>query len=686
MPLSRILIIGGGFSGVKCAKVLRARLPRDRYEIVILNRENHLVFHPLLAEVVGGSINPNATAAPLRQMLPGVHCHTVEVQEVDLKNQSVKFEKDGGRPAQMAYDHLVLASGVGPNLSVVPGMSDHAFPLKTVGDALCLSSHVMEQLEKAELCDDAELRRWYLSYIVIGGGFSGVEVAGEINDLVRSSRRFFQNISADELTVTLIHSRDQILPEVSPSLRDFAQRKMEKTGIKILLGERVSQVTSAGTGLKSGARLRGATVVCTIGNVTLPFIERLDSPKERGKLITEPDMRIAGFENAWAIGDCAQVINSYDDAVCPPTGQFAERQGGQVARNIIRALRGQTTRPFRFKQLGQLCAIGGHSAVAELFGMRLSGFLAWFLWRTIYLMKLPSWSGRVKLAFDWTWELMFSRDLAHLKTNVTDRVTNAYYNAGAIIFAQGDPSANFYVIKKGEVEVLRPAAGDGDEVITVLGPGDFFGEMALLENQPHRKGVRARSPVEVLVMGKDVFSRISGALTPLKEIFAAALRRRTDIWQHLPRAHEVLQHEPLSTFIEPLPAEPLNENVLFDQALPLFSKKKQGFFFVVNDQQQLAGILTRTDLLRVVEAAALNKRGRADIRLKDIMETDIIAVKSDDSAILAVSTMREHGVKKLPVVSREDNKRLAGYVRIEQLMDFVVQKVRPEIYPAEPTT
>lgn len=209
----RIVIVGGGFAGVQCARVLRRRLSPERAEIVIFNRENHLVFHPLLAEVAGGSINPEAVAAPLRQMLPGVRCRTETVQDVDFAGRVVRFEGHDGQTKTMPYGHVVIACGEAVDLALMPGMADHAFPMKTVGNAMALRVHLMRQLERAEVCDDPERRRWYLSFIVVGGGYSGVEAAGEINDLVRGSRRFFQNVAADDIRVTLIHSRDQLLPE-----------------------------------------------------------------------------------------------------------------------------------------------------------------------------------------------------------------------------------------------------------------------------------------------------------------------------------------------------------------------------------------------------------------------------------------------------------------------------------------
>jgi NADH:ubiquinone reductase (H+-translocating) len=224
---TRIIIIGGGFAGVRCARTLRKRLTLEACEIVLFDRENSMAYYPLLAEVAGATIGPDSVATPLRQLLPHVRCRNEEVRRIDHVASEVEYEGYDGRLRRMRFDHAVIACGSSVSISFVPGMSDHAFPLKSVGDAMALRFHVMEQLEKAEVCDDPERRRWYLSFVIVGGGFSGVEVAGELNDLVRASIRFYSNFTAHDVTVTLVHARDQILPEVSPTLREFARKEME---------------------------------------------------------------------------------------------------------------------------------------------------------------------------------------------------------------------------------------------------------------------------------------------------------------------------------------------------------------------------------------------------------------------------------------------------------------------------
>ena len=357
-----------------------------------------MVFHPLLADVAGASINVDAAAAPLRQMLPAVDCRTERVQRIDLHSSEIEFAMVTVTCTRPHFDHVVIACGAESNLGIIPGMSEHAFAFKVMRDAIDLRQHIVQQMESAEAASDPDLRRWHLNFIIVGAGFSGVEVAGEINELVRSSTRFYRNFRKKMLSSRMVHSQDQILPEVAPTLREFAKKKMEKAGVTVLLNTRAVAATHEGVELNDGRMLKGGTVVCTIGTAISPLVQNLDVPKERGRIRTTPEMRIEGQTNAWAIGDCAYIINAFDNKPSATTAQFAERQGRQAALNLVRILKGEPTQPFRFKALGQLCSIGGYQAVAEMFGVHISGFLAWLMWRGVYLLKLPTWSRRIKVA------------------------------------------------------------------------------------------------------------------------------------------------------------------------------------------------------------------------------------------------------------------------------------------------
>jgi NADH dehydrogenase len=672
--MKRVVIVGGGFGGVCCARTLRRKLPANACEVMVFDLENHLVFHPLLPEVAGGSIQPDAVAAPLRQMLPGVRCRSEEVKSIDPAARRLTFIGSEGRVGELEYDHVVIACGTRVNLGGVPGMADHAFPLKTLGDAIALRSHLMEQMERAEVAE-ASRRRWHLTFVVVGGGFSGVEVAGEINDLVRGSLRFFPSLLREQVSVTIVQGPSYLLPEIGPGLRRRAQAMMERAGVTLLLNTRVDAVTPQGVRLRDGRTIAAATVVSTIGNGSSPIVEGLTTPKDRGRLVTEADMSLPGHPQVWAVGDCASIRNARDGSECPPTGQFAERQGKQVAENIARVLAGQPTRAFQFRPLGQLCSIGGRRAVAEILGVRLSGFPAWFLWRGVYLAKIPAWSKRVRVAFDWAWDAMFARDLAHLRPDLTERVGYAYYPAGDFIFRQGDPANDLFVIEEGEVEVCHEGTAPGSaEVIALLGPGDFFGEIALIEDRPRTASVRARTAVKVVVMGRKPFDQICRSLPPLRNLVEGAARRRTRTsWLQLPEVAAALGELPLRRLVEPPPMVAGPDDLLRD-AVARFLREGFDICCVVDGERRLQGILTRSDLLRVAElAASLPPEKRVGLKVGQAMVPNPVTVRIGDPSLLAAAVLRDHGLQGVPVLSDGDDGRLEGYVRVEKMMELVIR-------------
>jgi NADH dehydrogenase len=419
--------------------------------------------------------------------------------------------------------------------------------------------------------------------------------------------------------------------------------------------------------------MKGGTVVCTIGSSTAPVIERLQAPKDKGRILTDRDMRMRGEANAWAIGDCALIINGLNGQPCPTTGQFAEREGRQCAKNILQSLKGAPTRPFCFKMLGELCSLGGHSGVAILLGMHLSGFVAWFIWRGVYLFKLPTWARRFQVGFDWAWLLIFPRDLAHVRIRQTDRVTTAHFQAGDVIIERGDPATHFYVIKEGEVEVVRVTDKDPNgEVVAVLGPGSFFGEKALLSNEPRVANVRARTAVDVLVMGKNIFTQISGALAPLRDALAQALNRRAvDVWKGEPQVYELLKQTKLRELMEPVPQPILKPETTLREVSRAFVEHGNEFFYVSSDGETLEGILTITDLLRGRSMGA-----RDETPVREFMTKNPVAMAADDDCAVAASSIREYRLKSLPIVERKDNRKLVGCLKVRRMMAFVFEKLQ----------
>jgi len=364
----------------------------------------------LLPEVVGASLLPGHVIAPLRQLATKSRVFMVQVTDIDLTTRTVHYLGEGS--GELRFDELVLACGQGANLELVKGMARYALPLKTLGDSLFMRNRAIVRLEQAELQPDPTSRRWLTSFVVIGGGFSGVEVAGGLADFLRASKRYYRSIG--DVRVQLVHSGDRLLPELSPELGAFAERKMREQGIDVRLGARCARVDDRGITLQSGEIMSVGTVICTIGTAPNPLIAALPLPKQRGRLTVAPDMSVPDAPGVWAIGDCAAVPNARDGAVSPPTAQFAERQARQLADNLVRKARGLPTRPFRYRPLGQLAAIGHNKAVAELVGLKLAGFVAWLMWRGVYLLKIPTLGRKVRLYLEWNWAMFFPPDISHL--------------------------------------------------------------------------------------------------------------------------------------------------------------------------------------------------------------------------------------------------------------------------------
>ena len=413
-----LIIVGGGFAGMRTARELEHTLPPD-WTLTVISQENFITFNPLLPEVVGASLLPGHVVAPHRQMIHCSHVCMARVSEIDTAAKIVHYLGEG--PGTFRYDQLVLTCGTNASLDVVKGMESHALPLKTLGDALFLRNHLIARLEQAELQPDVEHRRWLTSFVIVGGGFSGVETAGELVDFLYASLKYYKRVREPDLTVTLLHSGDRLLPELSASLGSFTLRKMRARGVNVRLNARAVRVTDRDVQLDSGDIIAAGTVICTIGTQPNALVEALPAPQNRGRIAVNPDMSVPGLDGLWAAGDCAAIVNALDGKVSPPTAQFAEAQAKQLAANIVAKLNERPTQPFCYRPRGQLSSIGHNKAVAEIMGVRLSGFVAWLMWRGLHLLRIPTFSRKLRLFLEWNWAMFFPPDIAHFSYRRTRR-------------------------------------------------------------------------------------------------------------------------------------------------------------------------------------------------------------------------------------------------------------------------
>jgi NADH dehydrogenase len=520
----RIVILGGGFGGVYTARALENILSPGDADVFLVNRENYFVFQPLLPEVISGNIGITDTVAPIRALCPRTRLYVREIERVDLRKRTVVLAPGTFRPkvTELSYDYLVIASGTRTDLSGMPGMAEHALAFKNLGDALILRNRALQALEEAENEPDSQFRRALLTFVVGGGGFSGVEVVAELNDFLRRAARTYRAIRPEEIRCVLVHSGDRILPEITPDLAAYAHRILVNRGVEILLKDRVAAARTDAVVLKSGNMIPARTIISTVPSGPVPLIQSLDCNKDKGRLLVGPTLELDGHEGSvWALGDCAS-IRMASGETAPPTAQHATREAETVAAGIAAAIRGEPKPVFDFGGLGKLGSLGHHSAVAEVLGVKISGLPAWFLWRTIYLLKMPGFAHKFNVAWDWTAALFCSSELVQLRTAPTDNVTTEHYEPGETVFEQGDYGDKFYLVRSGEVEVIR----DGSR-IAVLGPGEFFGEMALVSNAPRGASVRAVKPCDLTAVSRGSFQNLFESLPGFGEQILERIERRS---------------------------------------------------------------------------------------------------------------------------------------------------------------
>ena len=423
LSVSSIVIVGGGFGGMKTAEHLEELFAGDRsVSVSLVSESNALLFTPMLAEVAGSSLEPSHISTPLRSSLPRTNFVRGRVTGIDLERQRVLLDGVGPGNIQsgyeLEYDHLVLALGSVPNYMGVASVEKLAFNFKSLLDAIRIRNHVIEMFERADREADVEIRKRLLTFVIAGGGFAGVELAGALNDFTHGIFPDYRNLKIEELSVILVHSRHRILPELSESLAEYAMQKMKERGVRFRLNTRLVDARPGLVILADGP-IPAETLVWTAGTAPNPLLNTLAVAKDRrGAVVVDSALAVRDCFGVWALGDCAAVIDHKTGKPCPPTAQFALREAQTIARNIHAALRGLSKKPFHFDSLGALCVIGHQTACAELTvpfartrSLRFSGLLAWFMWRWIYLSKLPGLERKIRVLMDWTLELFFPRDI-----------------------------------------------------------------------------------------------------------------------------------------------------------------------------------------------------------------------------------------------------------------------------------
>lgn len=411
----RVLILGGGFGGINVARALeRARTPLD---VTLVSRDNYALFTPMLPEVATGGIETRHIVQPIRAELRKTRFILGEVETIDLERRVACVHHPLlGMPSHLAYDHLVLALGACSNTFGLPGVEERALQLKTLDDAVRLRNELIRMFELAEVAAGENERRRLLCFAVVGGGFTGVEAAGEIQELVDSVIAFYPGLRKSWVRVILLEGAARLLPELPEPFGVSARKMLQRRGIEVITNEQVAAADAAGILLRSGKRIDCQLIVWSAGARPSPAVAQLPVEHSRhGAIVVNADLSVPGVPGVWALGDCAQITKP-GGGWYPPTAQHAIREAPLLARNILATIRGEPTKPFVYTSLGMMVSLGQRQGVAEVLrGRMLTGFPAWFLWRTYYLIQLPGLDRKIRVALDWTLSLLFRRDIARLR-------------------------------------------------------------------------------------------------------------------------------------------------------------------------------------------------------------------------------------------------------------------------------
>ena len=405
-------------------------------------------------------------------------------------------------------------------------MAEHAFPFKTLGDAFFLRNHLISVLEEAEVETDPEEKKELLTFVVAGGGYTGVEVASEINSFTREAAKSYRRIDPSEINVILLHRGSRILPILPDRLAEFSHGVMQRRGVEVRLHTTIMGATAQSAILGDGETIATRTLVVAVGSAPNQLLDVLPGKRDgRGRLVVDETLSVPDWPGIWAVGDCAAVPDVHTGETCPPTAQYAIRQAKHLARNILATVDGKSLRPFSHRNLGVFVPLGRFSGAAQVLGLKVSGFLAWWLYRSYYLYQLPRLERKVRVVTDWTLELFFHRDIVQMDIARSQGISRAHYEPGQFIYKEGELARNFYTILTGQVKVMRDVNGD-DTPVATLGVGEHFGEVSLLQGVRHTASVQTVTTTDLLIMSGPDFKALAASSTQFAETLSAVMERR----------------------------------------------------------------------------------------------------------------------------------------------------------------
>jgi NADH dehydrogenase len=414
----RIVIVGGGYVGMYTALNLQRKLSRGSADITVIDPQSNMTYQPFLPEAAAGSVEPRHVVVPLRKVLHKCNVVTAAVTTITHAKKTVTVQAAEGDPYEIGYDLLVVCPGSVSRLLPIPGLADVGIGFKTIGEAIYLRNHVLSRLDLAASADDPEQRARALSFVFVGGGYAGVEAMAELQDMAQYALRYFPNLDAAEMRWVMIEAASRIMPEVSVRLSSYTVDRLVERNIDVRLNTRLDSALGGHIVLSDGEEFDADTLVWTAGVKANPLIEATDLPRDdKGRLPCAANLTVKGVTNVFAAGDCAAVPDlSKDDpaAVCAPSAQHAVRQSKVLAANVIATVRGSALRDYRHAYAGSVASLGLYRGVAEIYGIKLRGPIAWFMHRTYHVSRMPTLNRKVRVVADWTAALLFRREVVSL--------------------------------------------------------------------------------------------------------------------------------------------------------------------------------------------------------------------------------------------------------------------------------
>lgn len=415
---TRIVVVGGGYVGMYTALRLQKKLRGGEAEITVIDPQPHMTYQPFLPEAAAGSIEPRHVVVPLRRVLRKCEVLTGRVTSISHERREIMAELAAGHVTSLGYDVLVVAPGSVARTLPIPGLAEQGIAFKTVGEAIYLRNHVLSRLDAAATTIEPALRQRLLTFVVIGGGYAGVEALAELADMARYATRYYPTIDRDDVRWILVEATGRIMPEVSPTMGRYTVERLLDADIEVNLDTRVKSLVGGRVELDDGQSFDADTIIWTAGVKPNPMLDATDLPRDsRGRVDCSADLQVIGMPGVFCAGDCASVPDlSKDDpeARTSPSAQHAVRQAKVLADNVVAHLRGRSLTDYKHSYAGSVASLGLYKGVAEIYGIKLRGIVAWFMHRTYHVSRMPTWNRRIRIVFDWTGALFLGREVVSL--------------------------------------------------------------------------------------------------------------------------------------------------------------------------------------------------------------------------------------------------------------------------------